>query len=136
MAGKIADLLRPDRPVNVTLLVYVGGLEGNAFTAAQDGKITVALAIEDDSDSRALRMTHELTHGIHISMGSFSGGWIRTIGTTVLTEGLAMRVTQKLLPGHGESYYVEAHPGWFDEASKKRNEILRDVRSVTPLGQI
>ncbi len=129
-ARKIADLLRPERPVNITLLVYVGGLEGNAFTAAQGGKITVALPIEDDTDSRALRMTHELTHGIHISMGSFSGGWIRTIGTTVLTEGLAMRVTQKLLPGHDESYYVEARPGWFDEASKKRNEILRDVKSV------
>src|SRR5207302_6487668 len=31
----IAELLRPEHAVNVTLLVYVGGLDGNAFTAAQ-----------------------------------------------------------------------------------------------------
>ncbi|KAF5407127.1 MAG: hypothetical protein Udaeo2_27880 [Candidatus Udaeobacter sp.] len=128
--GKIAELLRPQRPVNITLLVYVGGLEGNAFTAAQDGKITTALPIEDDLATRALRMTHELTHAVHISMGSFSGGWIRTIGTTVLTEGLAMRVTQQLLPGHPESYYVEARSGWFEEAAKLRNAILKDVRKA------
>ena len=108
---KIAELLRPEKAVNITLLVYVGGMEGNAFTAAQNDKITTALPIEDDLDSRALLMTHELTHAVHISMGSFSGGWIRTIGTTALTEGLAMRVTQKLLPGHPEAYYVEARPG-------------------------
>src|SRR6266480_5147620 len=46
--GKIAELLRPQSPVNITLLVHVGGLEGNAFTAAQDGKIMTALPIEDD----------------------------------------------------------------------------------------
>ena len=46
--GKVAELLRPRSPVNITLLVYVGGLEGNAFTAAQDGKIMTALPIEDD----------------------------------------------------------------------------------------
>jgi hypothetical protein len=67
---KIAELLRPQSPVNITLLVYVGGLEGNAFTAAQDGKIMTALPIEDDLATRALRMTHELTHAVHISMGS------------------------------------------------------------------
>lgn len=127
---KIAELLRPEKPVNITLLVYVGGLDGNAFTAAQGGKIMTALPIEDDLATRALRMTHELTHAVHISMGSFSGGWIRTIGTTVLTEGLAMRVTQQLLPNHPEAYYVEARPGWFAEATKLRHAILKDVREA------
>ena len=128
--GKIAELLRPEKPVNITLLVYVGGLDGNAFTAAQGGKIMTALPIEDDLATRELRMTHELTHALHISMGSFSGGWIRTIGTTVLTEGLAMRVTQQLLPNHPEAYYVEARPGWFAEATKRRDAILKDVREA------
>jgi hypothetical protein len=127
---RIAELLRPEQPVNITLLVYVGALEGNAFTAAQDGKIMTALPIEADPDTRASLMTHELTHAVHISMGSFSGGWIRTIGTTVLTEGLAMRVSQKLLPGHPETYYVEGHPGWFDQATKLRKRILTDVQKV------
>jgi hypothetical protein len=126
----VAELLEADKPVNITLIVYVGGFEGNAFTAAHNGKINVAVPIEDDIDSRALRMTHELTHGVHISMGSFSGGWIRTIGTTVLTEGLAMRVTQRLLPDHPDAYYVEARPGWLKEAEGLRLKILKDVREV------
>ena len=63
-------------------------------------------------------------------MGSFSGGWIRTIGTTVLTEGLAMRVTQKLVPGRTEAGYVEAQPGWFAEATKARTAILKDIVPV------
>ncbi|MBV9007804.1 MAG: hypothetical protein JO354_01380 [Verrucomicrobia bacterium] len=126
----IAELLRPDRPVNVTLVVYVGGFEENAFTAAEGGKIMTAIPIEGDPNGRALRMTHELTHAVHISMGSFSGGWIRTIGTTVLTEGLAMRVTQKLVPGRTEAGYVEARPGWFTEATRLRPAILKDVQSV------
>ena len=127
---KIAALLRPEKPVNITLLVYVGGLDGNAFTAAQGGRIMTAVPIEDDLATRALRMTHELTHAVHISMGSFSGGWIRTIGTTVLTEGLAMRVTQQLLPNHPDAYYVEARPGWFAEATKRRDAIRKDVREA------
>jgi hypothetical protein len=126
----VAELLRPIKPVNVTLLVYVGGFEENAFTAAQGGKIMTAIPIEGDPKGRALRMTHELTHAVHISMGSFSGGWIRTVGTTVLTEGMAMRVTQKLLPGRPEAGYVEARPGWFAEAAKLRPAILKDVEGV------
>ena len=124
----VAQLLQPTKPVNVTLLVYVGGFEENAFTAAQDGKIMTAIPIEDDPNGRTFRMTHELTHAVHISMGSFSGGWIRTVGTTVLTEGLAMRVTQKLIPGRSEAVYVETRPGWFAEATKLRPAILKDVR--------
>lgn len=123
----VAELLQPEKPVDVTLLVYVGAFEENAFTAAQEGKITTAIPIEDEPAGRAIRMTHELTHAVHISMGSFSGGWIRSIGTTVLTEGLAMRVTQKLIPGRSEAENVEARPGWFAEATKLRATILRDI---------
>jgi hypothetical protein len=124
----IAELLCPEKPVNVTLLVYVGGFEENAFTAAQGGKIMTAIPIEGDPSRRTILMTHELTHAVHISMGSFSGGWIRTIGTTVLTEGLAMRVTQKLLPGQPEAGYVDGRPGWFAEATKLRSAILKDIQ--------
>jgi hypothetical protein len=59
----IAELLRPETPVNVTLLEYVGGFEENAFTAAQGGKIMTAIPIEGDPNRRVLLMTHELTHG-------------------------------------------------------------------------
>jgi hypothetical protein len=126
----IADLLKPTEPVKLTLAVYVGAFEENAFTAAQNGEIMVAVPIEATAERRNLRMTHEMTHAVHISMGSFSGAWIRTVGTTVLTEGLAMRVTQRLVPGLPETAYVEARPGWLAEADSKRIPILKDIQGV------
>ena len=39
-------------------------------------------------------------------------------------------VTQKLLPNHPEAYYVEARHGWFAEATKRRDAILKDVREA------
>ena len=123
----VAALLRPETPVHVRLLVFVGDLENNAFTAAQNGNITTAIPVEMDPGSRALIMTHELTHAVHISMGSFAGGWIRSVGTTVLTEGLACRVTQALFPDHPETDCIEMHPGWLKEASAHRVAILKGI---------
>lgn len=125
---KIAALLRPDTSINVRLLVYVGGFEGNAFTTAQNGKITTAIAIETDPKALPLLMTHELTHAIHIGMGSFTGSWKRTIGTTVVTEGLAMRVTQKLFPGHPDSDFTDYTPGWLASIKKHKTEVLKNIQ--------
>jgi hypothetical protein len=38
----VAELLRPDNPVHIELLIYVGDLEDNAFTVAYEGQITTA----------------------------------------------------------------------------------------------
>jgi hypothetical protein len=129
-ANAIAALLHPAAPVKLTLAVYVGAFEENAFTAAQGGTIMVAVPIEAASDHRTLRMTHEMTHAIHIGMGSFSGGWIRTVGTTVLTEGLAMRVTQALHPGLPDTAIVQGRADWLAEADGKRTAILQDIGGV------
>jgi hypothetical protein len=61
---------------------------------------------------------HEMTHAVHIGMGSFSGGWIRSVGTTVLTEGLAMRVTQRLNPALPDAKII-----W-------RTAILKDLQAA------
>jgi hypothetical protein len=127
-AHDVAELLRPEKAATLRLLVFVGGFEDNAFTAAQAGRITTAVPIEMSPDRRALIMTHELTHAVHIAMGSFAGGWVRSIGTTVLTEGIAMRVAEKLFPGRPAKEFVELTPGWLDQATKRRSEILRGIR--------
>jgi hypothetical protein len=129
-AQAIAGLLKPVDPIKIAVVVYVGAFENNAFTAAQDGMIMVAVPIEAAAEQRKLRMTHEMTHAIQIGMGSFSGGWIRTVGTTVLTEGLAMRVTQKLNPDVPSTEFTEGRPGWLAEADSKRIAILKDVQGV------
>jgi hypothetical protein len=124
----VAALLRPDKPVHVELLVYVGGLEDNAFTVAYEGQITTAIPIESPPDTREMLMTHEFTHAVQIGMGSFSGGFRRTVGTIALTEGLASRVTQKLFPNRPETDSIEFTPGWLRQAEQRRTEILKGIR--------
>ena len=127
----IAELLKPDQPVNITVRVYVGAFDENAFTMANSkGVITTSLPLEIGAEPRARLMMHELTHAVHIAMGTFSGGWIRTIGATVVSEGLATRTAHKLFPGEPEAAFVEHTPGWFAAAKAKRTEILKAIVPV------
>ncbi len=129
---RVADELRPDGPVRLNLLVYVGALEGNAFTMAQDGKVTVAVPVEESPYERGPIMTHEFVHAVQINMGTNAGGWIRTVGETVLAEGLAMRVTQHLYPDRPATSFVEmaSEPGWLAKSDRQRRAILTDVKSA------
>ncbi|MDP9120296.1 MAG: hypothetical protein M3O15_02850 [Acidobacteriota bacterium] len=124
----VAGLLRPEVPIDVRLLVYVGALEGNAFTMADHGKITTAIPVESAPGPRALVMTHELTHAVEIGMGSLAGGYERTIGAVAVPEGLASRVTQKLFPGRPDAESIEYTPGWLAKAGKRQAEILKGIR--------
>lgn len=129
---RVTALLKPDRPVNLKLVVYVGGFEGNAYTMGQDGQPIVALPVEQTPAERAPMMTHEFVHAAQISMGTMTGAWVRTIGATVLSEGLAMRTTEHLFPGKPDASFIEmkSDPGWLRRAAAKRLAILRDVRSA------
>ena len=126
--GAVAALLRPDNPIHIEILVYVGGFEDNAFTVAQEGYITVALPLESTPATREMLMTHEFTHAIQIGMGSFSGGFQRSVGTIVVTEGLASRVTQVLFPKRPETDSIEFTRGWLKEAEEHRTQILKGIR--------
>jgi hypothetical protein len=121
-------LLRPDKPIPVEILLYVGGFEDNAFTVAQEGHIMVALPLESAPDVREMLMTHEFTHAVQIGMGSFSGGFQRSVGTIVVTEGLASRVAQRLFPNRPETDSIEFAHGWLKEVQQHRIEILRGIR--------
>jgi len=124
----IVSLLHPDGPVHVVVLAYVGGFEGNAFTNAEPGKITVALPLEISAEERASLMAHEFTHAVHISMGSIRGGYNRTIGTIALSEGLACRVRQHLFPGQTAAQSIEYTPGWLQDADEHKQAILKGIR--------
>lgn len=128
---RVAAVLKPDQPVKLELLLYVGGLEKNAFAApGKDGVPTVAVSVEADPAERGPVMTHEMVHAVQIDMGAMSGAWIRTIGETVLAEGLATRVTQHLYPALPERTFIEREPGWLEQCAARRREILLDVKSA------
>ena len=130
MLQTVVDLLRPATPVRLTVLAYVGGFEGNAFTNAEPGKITVALPLEIAAGERASLMAHEFTHAVHIGMGSVGGGYVRTIGTIVVSEGLACRVRQHLFPQQPAAQSIAYTPGWLTQAEQRKQAILQGIRPV------
>ena len=130
MVQSIAELLKVEKPAKVTLRVFVGGFDNNAFTVSGKSGVTTNLPIEMDPEPRARIMAHELAHAVHIAMGTFSGGWIRSIGATVVSEGLAMHVAQQLFPNDPPEKLAEHTPGWLKAADAKRTEILKSIQPV------
>ncbi len=126
----VAATLHADQPVHIKLIAYVGALENNAFTMSDKGLPIVAIPVEGPPAQAARNMAHEMTHAVQISMGTMAGGYERTIGETVLAEGLAMRVARSLFPDRPETDFVEARTGWLSEANTQRGRILLDVRAV------
>lgn len=129
---RVANLLQASKPVHITLVAYVGGFEGNAFTVGGPKGVTVALPVEEPVHELGPAMTHEFTHAVVIAMGYSSGGWVRTIGETVLQEGLAMRVTQHFYPDRPAKSFVEmpSEPGWLVRSNRLEPEILCDVKAA------
>ncbi len=124
---QVATLLAVDVPIDVKLLVYVGGFEGNAFTTAgKDGAPTVAIPVEDEHPG--LLMTHEFTHAVEAEQAGLSLDWRRSIAHTIFTEGLAMRTVQAIHPGETDAAYIgEMTPGWYAKVLAKHAEILADI---------
>lgn len=124
----VAALLEADQPLSVRFNAYVGGFEDNAFVAADgSGTPIVNFPIEMSADKRRLIMPHEFTHAVHQRLARLSGGWERTIGTTLIQEGLAMHVARRLVPGKPVSAYVEHEVGWWPQAEARKTDILRGI---------
>ena len=105
--------------ITIKLIVFVGGFEDNAFAFVDNGLPTVAIPIEiGDKDLREA-MTHEFTHAVHSRLAGLPGDYVRPVAELVLAEGLAERVTEKLIPGQKPEIYTNAHsPVWLNEANR------------------
>lgn len=125
----VARVLQPDGPLDVDFLVYVGAFEDNAFTIGGSPP-TVAFPVEMSANLRPLILAHELTHAVHMQIAHLSGGWERSIGATLIQEGLAMHVARELVPGRTEAAYTEHQPGWWSRVLARKSDVLRDMLPV------
>jgi hypothetical protein len=129
---KVARVLKPDTTqyaVKVKLLVFVGGLEDNAFAYTSNGISTVAIPIEINNHQLALTMAHEFTHAVHTKMAKLSGAYVKSIAELVMMEGIAMRVTEQLWPGETPETYTNAHSDtWLKDAASHQKDILKGVQ--------
>ena len=130
MLRAVTAVLKPPSAVEITLLTYVGGFDGNAFTAGEGGKMSVAVPVEMAEAQRATVMPHEMAHAVHVLTAGLSGGWERSIATTLLQEGLAVHVSQAVTPGRDIRDYIEHSPGWWEAANAKRRGILQAIVPV------
>ena len=128
IAERVAAVLKPDGPVSIRMVTYVGGFEDNAFTYGDNGVSVINVPIEISPDAGAAIFAHEMTHAVHMVVGRLSGGWERSIGATILQEGLAVHVAREVVPGRALAHYIEHYPGWLAEVEAKRGAILAGLK--------
>jgi len=114
--------------VRLRLTLFVGGFEGNAFAyGVRDGRSLIAIPVEAGDPLRAL--IHETAHAVHrTGCTTFASGYGQSLAELVITEGVAMRTVERLLPGRPANYYIEGAPEWLEAAHARRSAILRGVR--------
>lgn len=124
----VADRLDPQGvPIRGQLVTFVGVFLDNAFTApGRNGVPTVYLPLEI-GDAR-MTLTHEFTHVVNAQLAHLSLNWQRSIAQTIFMEGLAMRLTQQLVPGRPTWQYVTHDPRWFPLCRARQRAILRGIR--------
>lgn len=125
----VAALLEADYPIAIRFRVYVGAFEDNAFGSGGEPPM-VNFPVEMSDTMRPLILAHEITHAVHTRVAGLSGGWERSIGATLMQEGLAVHVARELHPGLAMAQYIEHRPGWWASVAARKHEVLRDVRSV------
>ena len=124
---RVVALLKCGDTVKVRVTVFVGGFEGNAFAfGVRNGWYGIAVPVEAGNPGRS--MIHELAHAVHRGgCAPFRTGYGQSLAELVVTEGLAMRVVQRVLPGHNAEFYTVAAPGWLTKARARRPEILAGI---------
>lgn len=125
--GKVNLILGAPPSGPITVRGFVGMFDGNAFTYAVAGNPVVSIPVEAGAERRRRQLVHELTHAVHIRLAGLSGGWSRTIGATVVEEGLAMHVVRAAYPDLPIEECVGGRPGWWARAQALHAPILRDV---------
>ncbi|MFC5602145.1 hypothetical protein [Sporosarcina koreensis] len=123
---KVKATLGYEDAVSISVIYFVGAFDENPFVAPiGDGRLALCLPVETGTSDIVL--AHEMTHIVHAKTANLAMAWERSIATTILQEGLAMRVSQALVPGHANEDYAEHKEGWLKAASVKEVEILQGI---------
>jgi hypothetical protein len=125
--NSVATLLGAQVPLRIRLITFVGYFHRNAFASGfQNGASTIAIPLEDSDQEHALEMTHEFTHAVQRQMGK---GWDQqSVASAIFSEGLAMRVTQRLEPGLPTNDYSASSPEWFKSCQTRLPQVLAELK--------
>lgn len=114
-------------PIRTRLILYVGQFDNNAFTVPpMEGKpATILMPVENINLKIAL--AHELTHSIELQLTQVKNSFGAPLGETMFLEGLAMRVSQRAVPGLDDAAYTSMpnEPEWMPNCVARKAEILK-----------
>jgi hypothetical protein len=127
LLSEIKSLLHYQQSIDLVVIYFVGGFEGNGFVTVSDKKKLV-LCLPVEGISSDVLLAHELTHIVHAKKANLSGEWERSIASVIMQEGLAMHVSEIMVPGMRNEDYVEHYAGWLDECYVNRERILKGIQ--------
>ena len=130
MFAKDNDILgAANDPIHTRLILYVGQFDNNAFTVPpMDGKpATILMPVENINLKIAL--AHELTHSIELQLVSVKNSFGAPVGETMFLEGLAMRTSQRAVPGLPDAAYTSMpnESDWMPNCVAKKDAVLKDI---------
>lgn len=118
-----------DDKIHTRLILYVGQFDNNAFTVPpMDGKpATILMPVENINLKIAL--AHELTHSIQLQLVPVKNSFGAPVGETMFLEGLAMRTSQRAVPGLPDAAYTSMpnEPDWMPNCIAKKDAVLKDI---------
>lgn len=127
--AQVSALLEVDDQLPaITLLYYVGMLDGNAFFApAPDGSGLVALPAEMEPERRELSMAHEFAHAVHHSLSGLAMGPEGSVAGLVISEGIAMHATRALFPERADHHHLGGSKEWQQRCNAKISVLLTEL---------
>lgn len=123
---KVKQALGYKGSLDFAVLYFVGAFDSNPFVAPY-GEDRVVLCLPVEEKNTEIVLAHEITHIVHSKIANLTLDWERTIGSTILQEGLAIRVSQHIVAGESDEAYVEHKPGWLGSAHEKESEMIQGV---------
>lgn len=122
IAERVGRLFTLDREIDVRLVTFVGGFEGNAFAAGN------AVCMPVETELLPFTLAHELIHQVHGALSGKGGGWQRTVAFVLMEEGLAMRGTRALFPEIPVDLHLShLDPAWVQASEARHTEIIAGV---------
>ena len=130
MFAKDNDILgAANDPIHTRLILYVGQFDNNAFTVPpMDGKPATSL-MPVENITLKIALAHELTHSIELQLVSVKNSFGAPVGETMFLEGLAMRTSQRAVPGLPDAAYTSMpnEPDWMPNCVAKKDAVLKDI---------
>jgi len=116
-------------PVHTRLVLYVGQFDNNAFTVPpMEGKpATILMPVENINLKIAL--AHELTHSIELQLVPVKNSFGAPVGETMFLEGLAMRTSQRAVPGLPDAAYTSMpnEPDWMPNCVANKDAVMKAI---------